>query len=105
MGESQKQVKGKEAMPVVLGEVAEVFGVSVKELKRRSLKAFLEKELRSIRAEILSICQKYGVISWEGMNELILEDKVEEGKILDDFQRVDHLTAKAKRIQELFERA
>lgn len=91
-------------MPVVLGEAAEVLGIPVKELKRRSLKAFLEKELRSIRVEILSICQKYGVSSWEGMNELILEDKVEEGKILDDFQRVDYLTAKAKRIQELLER-
>ena len=39
------------------------------------------------------------------MNELIVEDKIEEGKILDDFQRVDHLTAKAKRLQELLERA
>ena len=92
-------------MPVVLGEVAEVLGVSVKELKRRSLKVFLENELRSIRVEILSICQKYGVSSWEEMNGLILEDKVEEGRILDDFQRVDHLTAKAKRIQELLKRA
>ena len=91
-------------MPVVLGEAAEVLGIPVKELKRRSLKALLEKELRSIRVEILSICQKYGVSSWEGMNELILEDKVEEGKILDDFQRVDHLTAKARRIQGLLER-
>jgi hypothetical protein len=91
-------------MPIVLGEAAKVLGVSVKELKRRSLKALLERELRSLRVEILSICQKYGVSSWEGMNELIVEDKIEEGKILDDFQRVDHLTAKAKRIQVLLER-
>jgi hypothetical protein len=92
-------------MPVALGEAAEVLGVSVKELKERSIKTFLEKELRSLRVEILSICQKYGVDSWEGLNELIIEDKVEEGKILDDFQRVDYLTAKAKRIQALLEQA
>jgi len=92
-------------MPTVLGEAAELLGVSVKELKRRGLEALLEKELRSLRIEILSICQKYGVSSWEGMNELILEDKVEEGKILDDFQRVDHLTAKARRLQALLARA
>ena len=92
-------------MPIVLGEAAEVLGVSVKELKRRSLKALLERELRSLRVEILSICQRYGVSSWEDMNELIVEDKVEEGKILDDFQLVDHLTAKARRIQTLLERA
>jgi len=92
-------------MPTVLGEAAEALGVSVKDLKRQSLKAFLEKELRSLRVEVLSICQKYGVTSWEGMNDLILEDKVEEGNILDDFQRVDHLTVKVKRLQELLERA
>jgi hypothetical protein len=92
-------------MPTALGEAAELLGVSVKELKRRGLEALLEKELRSLRIEILAICQKYGVSSWEGMNELILEDKVEEGKILDDFQRVDHLTAKARRLQALLERA
>ena len=92
-------------MPIMLKEVAATLGVSVRELRRRGLRAFLEKELRSIRMEILSICQKYGVSSWEGMNELIVEDKVEEGKILEDFQRVDHLTARAKQIQELLDRA
>ena len=33
------------------------------------------------------------------MDELIIEDKIEEGKILDDFQRVDQLAAKIKRIE------
>jgi hypothetical protein len=92
-------------MPVVLEEAAEVLGLSVKDIERQALRALLEKELRSIRVELLSICQKYGVSSWEGLNELIVEDKIEEGKILDDFQRVDHLTAKARRLQELVERA
>jgi hypothetical protein len=92
-------------MPVMLKEVAAALGISVRELRGQGLRAFLEKELRSIRMEILSICQKYGVSSWEGMNELIVEDKVEEGKILGEFQRVDHLAAKAKQIQELLDRA
>ncbi len=92
-------------MPTVLGEAAEVLGVSVKELRKRSLAALLERELRSLRIEVLSICQKYGVHSWEEINELIVEEEVEEGKILDDFQRVDHLTAKLKRIEALLERA
>lgn len=92
-------------MPVVLEEAAETLGIPVDELTKQGLKALLERELRSIRIEIISICQKYGVSSWEGMNELIVEDRVEEGKILDDFQRVDSLTAKARRIQQLLERA
>jgi hypothetical protein len=92
-------------MAVGLEEAAEVLGISVKDIERQALRALLEKELRSIWVEILSICQKYGVSSWEGMNELIVEDKIEEGKILDDFQRVDHLTAETRRLQELLERA
>ncbi len=91
-------------MPVMLKEVAALLGTSINELRQLALKALLEKELRSTRMEILSICQRYGVTSWEGMNALIVEDKVEEGKILNDFHRVDHLTAKAKRIQELLDR-
>jgi hypothetical protein len=92
-------------MAVVLEEAADVLGISVKDTERQALRALLEKELRSIRIELFSICQKYGVSSWEGINELIVEDKIEEGKILDDFQRVDHLTAETRRLQELLERA
>jgi hypothetical protein len=92
-------------MAVGLEEAAEVLEISVKDIERQAMRALLEKELRSIWVEILSICQKYGVSSWEGMNELIVEDKIEEGKILDDFLRVDHLTAETRRLQELLERA
>jgi hypothetical protein len=38
------------------------------------------------------------------MNQLIVEDKIDEGIILEDFQRVDHLTAQAKRLQAVLER-
>jgi hypothetical protein len=41
--------------------------------------------------------------SWDGMNEFIHTDQVEEGIILEDFQRVDYLTARAKRLQALLE--
>jgi hypothetical protein len=91
-------------MPTGAEEVAAIIGISVEEVQKEGLKAFLEKELRAIRTEILAICQKYGVRSWEGMNQLIVDDKIEEGFILEDFQRVDHLTAQSNRLQELLER-
>jgi hypothetical protein len=93
-----------EAMPAVLEQAAQILGLPVQEMERQSLRAFFEKELRAIRIEILAICQKYGVSSWEGMNELIVEDQIEEGEVLDDFQRVDHLTAKAKQIRAFLDR-
>ena len=43
--------------------------------------------------------------SWEQMDALIVEDTVEEGSILEDFQRVDHLTSKAKQLQALLEKS
>ena len=55
--------------PIVLEEAAEVLGISVEDSERQTLQALLEKELRSIRVELLSICQKYRVSSWEGMND------------------------------------
>jgi hypothetical protein len=91
-------------MPTGLEEVAAIIGISVEEVQKEGLRAFLEKELRAIRTEILATCQKYGVGSWEGMNQLIVDDKIEEGIILEDFQRVDHLTAQSKRLQGLLER-
>jgi hypothetical protein len=91
-------------MSTGLEEVAAIIGISVEEVKKEGLRAFLEKELRAIRTEILATCQKYGVRSWEGMNQLIVEDKIEEGILLEDFQRVDHLTAQAKQLQALLER-
>jgi len=91
-------------MPTGLEEVAAIVGISVEEVQKKGLRAFLEQELRAIRTEILATGQKYGVRSWEGMNQLIVEDRIEEGTILEDFQRVDHLTAQAKRLQALLER-
>jgi hypothetical protein len=103
--EESRVGRENQAMSIALEEAAEVLGIPAKDIESQALRALLEKELRAIRVELLSVCQKYGVSSWEGMNELIVEDKVEEGKILDDFQRVDHLTAKARRLQALLERA
>jgi hypothetical protein len=91
-------------MPTGLEEVAAIMGISVEEVQKEGLRAFLEKELRATRAEILATYQKYGVRSWEGRNQLIVEDTIEEGIILEDFQRVDHLTAQSKRLQGLLER-
>ena len=91
-------------MPTGFEEVAAIIEISVEEVQKEGLKAFLEKALRAIRTEILATCQKYGVRSWEGMNQLIVEAKIEEGIILENFQRIDHLTAQSTRLQGLLER-
>ena len=64
---------------------------------------FLNDQIRFYNAQRLSICQKYGVSSLEELDRLIIEGKVEEGQVLEDFQRVDFLTHKVKTLQELME--
>ena len=56
-------------MAVVLEEAAAVLGISVKDIERQALRSLIEKEPHSIRVELLSICQKLGENSWEGMHD------------------------------------
>ncbi|RMG54846.1 MAG: hypothetical protein D6723_04125 [Acidobacteria bacterium] len=90
-------------MELTIERLARELSLPVDQLERESARAYLEKQWRNVQAEILSICQKYGVSSWQEMNELIINEEVEEGKVLEDFQRVDHLTARAARLKKLLE--
>ena len=88
-------------MGTVLKKLSENLNISVEKLEKLSAQTFLEKEIQLRKTEIISIAQKYGVSSWKEMNDLIIEGKIGEGKILDDFQRVDHLTAEVARLERL----
>jgi hypothetical protein len=90
-------------MELTIERLAKELALPAEFLERESARAYLEKQLRGVNAEILSICQKYGVSSWDGLNELIVNEDMEEGKVLEDFQRVDHLTAQAERLKKLLE--
>lgn len=92
-------------MGLRIDRLAKELGLPEDLLERETTRAYLEKQLRSVNAEIVGICQKYGVSSWQGLNELIISEDVEEGKVLEDFQRVDHLTAKAEQLKKLLEKA
>jgi hypothetical protein len=88
-------------MDLTIGRLARALALPEELLERESARAYIEKELRQARAEILSLCQKYGVSSWQELNELIIDEEIEEAKVLEGFQRVDHLTAQAERLKQL----
>jgi hypothetical protein len=90
-------------MSLNIERLAEELAIPPDVLVRESARAYLEKQLRSLHADILCISQKYGVSSWQELNALIINEEVEEGKALEDFQRVDHLTARAERLSRLLE--
>ena len=83
--------------------IAKEFSLSEEELTRKSLRAFLLEQLRTMEAERKARCAKFGVSDLWGMEGLIVEGKVEEEAILEDFQTVDYLTARVRRIKVMLE--
>ena len=83
--------------------IAKEFAITEEELHRKSLRAFLLEQLRLLEAERKSRCAKFGVNDLWGMERLIEQGKVEEEDILADFQTVDYLTSRVKRVKAMLE--
>ena len=82
-------------------EVSKVLGVDEKELVKRGVKAYLEMELRSVNAEIATICLKYGVKSLKELDEKINRGELNETETFEDFTRLDYLEDRREKIKEL----
>ena len=83
--------------------VAKEFAITEEELTRKSLRAFLLEQLRLLEAERKARCAKFGVKDLWEMENLIEQGKVEEEAILEDYQTVDYLTYRVKRIKEVLD--
>ena len=88
-------------MAVSLKRIAEELSITRNELLRQSIISLLKEHLRICNTERLVLCSKFGVSSLEEMDDLIVKGKVEEDDILEDFQRVDFLISKAKKIKSI----
>ncbi len=75
----------------VIDEVADVLKMDRDSLARASIKAFLERELRSVEAEIYEIEAKHGVRSILELEEMLKRGEVREIDIFEDFQELDYL--------------
>ncbi|HDJ25908.1 MAG TPA: hypothetical protein ENF34_01135 [Candidatus Bathyarchaeota archaeon] len=87
----------------VIRDLSRRLGVPEDELVRRGLRAYLEEELRKVRARINAICVKYGVRSLEELDEKINRGEVAESDAFEDFARLDHLEALRRRLEEALE--
>ena len=88
-------------MSLTIHAVADQLDIPTQELWRQALQAFLREQARFCNVERLRLCQKYGVSSLQEMDGLVADGKVDEEAILSDFQRVDFLTAKLRKLDEL----
>ena len=90
-------------MPIDATTIAKEFSITEDELHRKSLRAFLLEQLRMLEADRKARCAKFGVKDLWEMEQLFVEGKVEEEDMLEDFQTVDYLTARVKRIKAMLQ--
>ncbi|MBI4791055.1 MAG: hypothetical protein HY782_28835 [Chloroflexi bacterium] len=88
-------------MAIEMTQVAQELAMNEDELMREALRALLRAKIHSLDAERRSRCAKFGVSSLQEMDELVRSGSVAEEDILDDFQNVDYLTNRMKRLQQL----
>ena len=86
-----------------LSAVAQELHVSEDDLLKQGLRAFLERQLREVKAQIFEITGRYGVSSVEEMEARYREGTLEEADSWRDLQRLDHLEYKRDRLLQLLE--
>ena len=86
-----------------LSAVAQELHVSEDDLLRQGLRAFLERQLREVKAQIFEITGRYGVSSVEEMEARYRKGTLEEADSWRDLQRLDHLEYKRDRLLQLLE--
>ena len=86
-------------MAIEMTQVAQELAMNEDELMREALRALLRAKIHSFDAERRARCAKFGVSSLQEMDELVRTGRVAEDAILDDFQNVDYLTNRIKRLE------
>lgn len=82
-------------------EVSEALGVPEDELVKRGVKAYLDMEIRRVRAEIYGILSKYGGASFREFDERMSRGEFSETETFEDFTRLDYLGSMREKIERL----
>ena len=87
----------------ILSGVAEELQLPEDDLIRIGVHSYLERQLRSIQAEIFAILSRYNVAGVEDMEARYRDASLDEADTWQDLQRLDHLEYKRERFQRLIE--
>jgi len=88
----------------LLKKVAGELHLSEDDVLKQSIRAFLERQLRQVTAEIFEIAGRYGISSVEEMESRYRDGTLEEAGTWKDQQRLDHLEYQRDRLLSLLER-
>ena len=83
--------------------VAQELDITEDDVLRQGLHALLERELRTVKAQIFEISGLYKVSSVREMEARYQDGSLEEADSWRDLQHLDHLEYKRDRLQSLLE--
>ncbi len=90
-------------MAINASAIAKEFAITEEDLVRKSLRAFLLEQLRLFESERKARCARFGATDLWDMERLMVEGKVTEEAMLEDFQAVDYLTSRVRRTKAMLE--
>jgi Arc/MetJ-type ribon-helix-helix transcriptional regulator len=85
----------------LLTTVAQELRLSEDEVLRQGLRTLLQRQIRTIRAEVLEIHGRYGITSAEEMEDRYRDGSLEEATSWRDLQRLDRLEYRRTRLLNL----
>jgi len=87
----------------ILSDVAEELHIPEDELIRIGVQSYLERQLRTVQAEIFALLSRHNVAGVDDMEDRYRSGSLEEADTWQDLQRLDHLEFKRDRLQQLLE--
>ena len=81
-------------------EIAQRLRLSPEELERKSLRLFLNHQLRLVESQLLSLTHKYGVQTVTELDVLVAKGKIHEAESFEDYFEFDHLEAERDSLLE-----
>jgi hypothetical protein len=85
------------------GTLAARLNMSEQELEHESLQVYLQHRLRNVQADIVRLCNKYGVRNAAEMEARYRESTLPEAGTWEDFFRLDHLEARRDELLSLLQ--
>jgi len=89
---------------LTIEEIAKTLDLDPIELEKKSLRFFLEKELRNTEVEIYKIGNKHGVESVLKLDEKLKRGEIKEEDMLEDFMEFEFLEKRKEKILKALEK-
>jgi len=88
-------------MDAAFDSAAQEFQISTEQLKAEGLRLALTRRLREVDAKIFEITGRYDIVSVQEMEEKYEAGQIEEAGSWRDYQNLDHLQFKRKRLLDM----